>query len=168
MEQEEGWLMGIKEATGRQGLFPANFTRPIWSERTATHTDMEEDKDQTTYETHLRNKWNRNQSTNLNRKKKIWGFKKQLKRFKKTKKNARQHWNQLSTHTLIQLLLFSLLEQKGKESNNFFFFPFLVWKVLIRSDALSFHHRPPLLPYFFKEEWDVFTSALLPPFSQWS
>ena len=28
--QEEGWLMGIKEATGRQGLFPANFTRPIW------------------------------------------------------------------------------------------------------------------------------------------
>ncbi|XP_032786096.2 myc box-dependent-interacting protein 1 isoform X2 [Daphnia magna] len=28
-EQEEGWLMGIKEATGRQGLFPANFTRPI-------------------------------------------------------------------------------------------------------------------------------------------
>ncbi len=30
-EQEEGWLMGIKEATGRQGLFPANFTRPIWA-----------------------------------------------------------------------------------------------------------------------------------------
>jgi amphiphysin len=29
LEQEEGWLMGIKEATGRQGLFPANFTRPI-------------------------------------------------------------------------------------------------------------------------------------------
>jgi len=28
-EQEEGWLMGIKESTGRQGLFPANFTRPI-------------------------------------------------------------------------------------------------------------------------------------------
>jgi len=28
-EQEEGWLMGIKEATGRQGLFPANFTRPM-------------------------------------------------------------------------------------------------------------------------------------------
>ncbi|XP_046452509.1 myc box-dependent-interacting protein 1-like isoform X12 [Daphnia pulex] len=28
-QQEEGWLMGIKEATGRQGLFPANFTRPI-------------------------------------------------------------------------------------------------------------------------------------------
>lgn len=23
--------MGIKEATGRQGLFPANFTRPIWA-----------------------------------------------------------------------------------------------------------------------------------------
>lgn len=22
--------MGIKEATSRQGLFPANFTRPIW------------------------------------------------------------------------------------------------------------------------------------------
>jgi len=29
-EQEEGWLMGIKESTGRKGLFPANFTRPIW------------------------------------------------------------------------------------------------------------------------------------------
>jgi len=28
-EQEEGWLMGIKESTGRKGLFPANFTRPI-------------------------------------------------------------------------------------------------------------------------------------------
>ncbi|GIY47891.1 endophilin-A [Caerostris extrusa] len=28
-EQEEGWLMGIKEATGEKGLFPANFTRPI-------------------------------------------------------------------------------------------------------------------------------------------
>ncbi|XP_054721533.1 myc box-dependent-interacting protein 1-like isoform X2 [Uloborus diversus] len=28
-EQEEGWLMGVKEATGEKGLFPANFTRPI-------------------------------------------------------------------------------------------------------------------------------------------
>ncbi|XP_042899905.1 myc box-dependent-interacting protein 1 isoform X1 [Parasteatoda tepidariorum] len=28
-EQEEGWLMGMKEATGEKGLFPANFTRPI-------------------------------------------------------------------------------------------------------------------------------------------
>jgi len=28
-EQEEGWLMGIKETTGEKGLFPANFTRPI-------------------------------------------------------------------------------------------------------------------------------------------
>jgi len=28
-EQEEGWLMGIKEDNGRKGLFPANFTRPI-------------------------------------------------------------------------------------------------------------------------------------------
>ncbi|KAK2703443.1 hypothetical protein QYM36_018088 [Artemia franciscana] len=28
-EQEEGWLMGIKESTGQKGLFPANFTRPI-------------------------------------------------------------------------------------------------------------------------------------------
>ncbi|XP_037572640.1 amphiphysin-like isoform X7 [Dermacentor silvarum] len=28
-EQEEGWLMGIKESTGEKGLFPANFTRPI-------------------------------------------------------------------------------------------------------------------------------------------
>jgi len=28
-EQEEGWLMGIKESTGQKGLFPANFTRPM-------------------------------------------------------------------------------------------------------------------------------------------
>lgn len=28
-EQEEGWLMGIKESTGQKGLFPANFTRPV-------------------------------------------------------------------------------------------------------------------------------------------
>jgi len=28
-EQEEGWLMGVKESTGEKGLFPANFTRPI-------------------------------------------------------------------------------------------------------------------------------------------
>ncbi|KAI4459723.1 amphiphysin [Holotrichia oblita] len=28
-EQEEGWLMGIKEATGEKGMFPANFTRPL-------------------------------------------------------------------------------------------------------------------------------------------
>merc|ERR1711868_88858 len=28
-EQEEGWLMGIKESTGQKGLFPANFTKPI-------------------------------------------------------------------------------------------------------------------------------------------
>lgn len=28
-EQEEGWLLGIKESTGEKGLFPANFTRPI-------------------------------------------------------------------------------------------------------------------------------------------
>lgn len=28
-EQEEGWLMGIKESTNEKGLFPANFTRPI-------------------------------------------------------------------------------------------------------------------------------------------
>ena len=28
-EQEEGWLMGIRELTGEKGLFPANFTRPI-------------------------------------------------------------------------------------------------------------------------------------------
>ncbi|XP_043233558.1 myc box-dependent-interacting protein 1-like isoform X6 [Amphibalanus amphitrite] len=28
-EQEEGWLMGVKESTGQKGLFPANFTRPI-------------------------------------------------------------------------------------------------------------------------------------------
>lgn len=26
-EQEEGWLMGIKESDGKKGLFPANFTR---------------------------------------------------------------------------------------------------------------------------------------------
>lgn len=28
-EQEEGWLMGVKESTNEKGLFPANFTRPI-------------------------------------------------------------------------------------------------------------------------------------------
>merc|ERR1712227_1182705 len=28
-EQEEGWLMGMKEATGQKGLFPANFAKPI-------------------------------------------------------------------------------------------------------------------------------------------
>jgi len=28
-EQEEGWLMGIKEANGQKGMFPANFTRPM-------------------------------------------------------------------------------------------------------------------------------------------
>ncbi|XP_077296226.1 amphiphysin isoform X2 [Arctopsyche grandis] len=28
-EQEEGWLMGIKENSNDKGMFPANFTRPI-------------------------------------------------------------------------------------------------------------------------------------------
>ncbi|BES95888.1 BAR [Nesidiocoris tenuis] len=28
-EQEDGWLMGIKEITGEKGMFPANFTRPL-------------------------------------------------------------------------------------------------------------------------------------------
>jgi len=28
-EQEEGWLIGMKQSTGQKGLFPANFTRPI-------------------------------------------------------------------------------------------------------------------------------------------
>ncbi|XP_053201155.1 myc box-dependent-interacting protein 1-like isoform X2 [Panonychus citri] len=28
-EQEDGWLVGIKESTGEKGLFPANFTKPI-------------------------------------------------------------------------------------------------------------------------------------------
>lgn len=28
-EQEEGWLMGVKETTNEKGMFPANFTRPI-------------------------------------------------------------------------------------------------------------------------------------------
>jgi len=28
-EQEEGWLMGVKDSTGQKGLFPANFTKPI-------------------------------------------------------------------------------------------------------------------------------------------
>lgn len=28
-EQEEGWLMGVREESGEKGLFPANFTRPI-------------------------------------------------------------------------------------------------------------------------------------------
>lgn len=29
LEQEEGWLMGIKESTGEKGLFPANFTKEL-------------------------------------------------------------------------------------------------------------------------------------------
>lgn len=28
-EQEEGWLMGVREVNGQRGLFPANFTQPI-------------------------------------------------------------------------------------------------------------------------------------------
>ncbi|XP_014245831.1 myc box-dependent-interacting protein 1 [Cimex lectularius] len=28
-EQEDGWLMGVKESTGEKGMFPANFTRPL-------------------------------------------------------------------------------------------------------------------------------------------
>jgi len=28
-EQEEGWLMGVKETTGEKGMFPANFTKPL-------------------------------------------------------------------------------------------------------------------------------------------
>lgn len=28
-DQEEGWLMGLKDSTGQKGMFPANFTRPI-------------------------------------------------------------------------------------------------------------------------------------------
>lgn len=28
-EQEEGWLMGIKESDGQKGLFPANFTKEL-------------------------------------------------------------------------------------------------------------------------------------------
>ncbi|KAG7211878.1 hypothetical protein KM043_011092 [Ampulex compressa] len=28
-EQEEGWLMGIKEGTDEKGMFPANFTKPL-------------------------------------------------------------------------------------------------------------------------------------------
>eukprot|EP00092_Neocalanus_flemingeri_P057773 GFUD01068737.1.p1 GENE.GFUD01068737.1~~GFUD01068737.1.p1 ORF type:complete len:420 (-),score=104.66 GFUD01068737.1:2079-3338(-) len=28
-QQEEGWLMGVKDTTGQKGLFPANFTKPI-------------------------------------------------------------------------------------------------------------------------------------------
>lgn len=28
-EQEEGWLMGIREVNGQRGLFPANFTQPL-------------------------------------------------------------------------------------------------------------------------------------------
>lgn len=28
-EQEEGWLMGIKESTNEKGMFPFNFTRPL-------------------------------------------------------------------------------------------------------------------------------------------
>ncbi|KAF5278604.1 hypothetical protein FQA39_LY00646 [Lamprigera yunnana] len=28
-EQEEGWLMGMKETSGEKGMFPANFTKPL-------------------------------------------------------------------------------------------------------------------------------------------
>nr|CAD7567931.1 unnamed protein product [Timema californicum] len=28
-EQEEGWLMGVKEGSDEKGMFPANFTRPL-------------------------------------------------------------------------------------------------------------------------------------------
>ncbi|XP_067012112.2 myc box-dependent-interacting protein 1 isoform X1 [Anabrus simplex] len=28
-EQEEGWLMGVKENSNEKGMFPANFTRPL-------------------------------------------------------------------------------------------------------------------------------------------
>ncbi|XP_018351624.1 PREDICTED: amphiphysin isoform X3 [Trachymyrmex septentrionalis] len=28
-EQEEGWLMGIKEGTNEKGMFPGNFTKPL-------------------------------------------------------------------------------------------------------------------------------------------
>lgn len=28
-EQEEGWLMGVKETSGEKGMFPANFTKPL-------------------------------------------------------------------------------------------------------------------------------------------
>lgn len=28
-EQEEGWLMGMKEDSGERGMFPANFTKPL-------------------------------------------------------------------------------------------------------------------------------------------
>lgn len=28
-EQEDGWLMGVREVNGQRGLFPANFTQPI-------------------------------------------------------------------------------------------------------------------------------------------
>ncbi|XP_057322182.1 myc box-dependent-interacting protein 1 isoform X3 [Microplitis mediator] len=28
-EQEEGWLMGVKEGTNEKGMFPANFTKPL-------------------------------------------------------------------------------------------------------------------------------------------
>lgn len=37
--QEEGWLMGIKESTGEKGMFPANFTRPLWNHR-ATNSPL--------------------------------------------------------------------------------------------------------------------------------
>ena len=31
--QEEGWLMGVMQSTGQKGMFPANFTRPMWKSR---------------------------------------------------------------------------------------------------------------------------------------
>lgn len=29
-EQEDGWLMGYKASDGQKGLFPMNFTAPVW------------------------------------------------------------------------------------------------------------------------------------------
>ena len=31
--QEEGWLMGVMQSTGQKGMFPANFTRPMWKSK---------------------------------------------------------------------------------------------------------------------------------------
>jgi hypothetical protein len=53
--QEEGWLMGFKEATGQKGMFPANFTRPMWSGQfflalvTKTRSDLLRKEEKTKY-----------------------------------------------------------------------------------------------------------------------
>ena len=75
--QEEGWLMGFKEATGQKGMFPANFTRPMWSGQfflvlvTKTRSDLRKEEKQNTHDAATKFKFlykinqRNNQSKNL-------------------------------------------------------------------------------------------------------